>query len=86
MGRHHPGLMGNTQTLEYLNGMLAMEYLIWKTGDKAAGLTYILQDTESPQEAFQRAFSLELDAFMEEADEYVKKEIRLYWLRQPFGD
>jgi hypothetical protein len=67
---------------EYLKGFLAMEYLIWKTGDFSAGLTYIVQDTETPREAFMRAFSLDLDVFMQEADAYADQEIALYPLRR----
>jgi len=67
---------------EYLSGLLAMEYLVWKTGDMAAGLTYMRQDAESAHEAFRLAFSLDLDAFMAEADRYVQREIALWPLRK----
>ena len=62
----------------YVSGFLAMEYLMWKTGDMKAGWTWVSQDSATAREGFSQAFGMDLDTFMEEADAYVKQE-QLLW-------
>ena len=66
----------------YPNGFLAMEYLMWKTGDMKAGWTWVSQDAVTGREAFTKAFSMDIDTFMTEADAYVNQEISLWAKRE----
>ena len=67
----------------YPNGFLAMEYLMWKTGDMKAGWTWVSQDAATGREAFSKAFSLDIDTFMTEADAYIDQEMAL-WPRREY--
>lgn len=66
----------------YVSGLLATEYLMWKTGDMRAGWTYVSQDALTSREAFREAFGLDLDAFMTEAEKYVYRELALWPQRE----
>lgn len=67
---------------EYVSGLLATEYLMWKTGDMRAGWTYVSQDALTSREAFSEAYGLDLDTFMEEAEKYVYRELALWPKRE----
>ena len=69
-------------TCVYPNGFLAMEYLMWKTGDMKAGWTWVSQDVETGREAFSKAFGIDIDTFMAEADAYIDQEMALWPLRE----
>lgn len=66
----------------YPNGFLAMEYLMWQTGDMKAGWTWVSQDAATGREAFSKAFSLDIDTFMTEADVYIDQEMALWPKRE----
>ena len=66
----------------YTNGFLAMEYLMWKTGDMKAGWTWVSQDAVTGREAFSKAFSIDIDTFMTEADAYIDQEMALWPKRE----
>jgi hypothetical protein len=55
-----------------------MEYLMGKTGDMEAGWTWASQQAPTTGEAFTKAFGLDLDTFMAEADAYADREIALW--------
>ena len=67
---------------EYIRGLLATEYLMWKTGDMKAGWTWVSQDAATAREAFEMAFPLDIDEFMEEADVYIDRELALWPKRE----
>jgi len=71
-----------TNGCEYVSGLLATEYLMWKTGDMRAGWTYVSQDALTSREAFSEAYGLDLDTFMEEAEKYVYRELALWPKRE----
>jgi len=66
----------------YTNGFLAMEYLMWKTGDMKAGWTWVSQDAATAPEAFSKAFSIDIDTFMTDADAYIDQEMALWPKRE----
>lgn len=72
----------NFNSCVYPNGFLAMEYLMWKTGDMKAGWTWVSQDAVTGREAFTKAFSMDIDTFMTEADAYVDQEMALWPKRE----
>jgi len=71
----------NFNSCVYPNGFLAMEYLMWKTGDMKAGWTWVSQDATTGREAFSKAFAIDIDTFMAEADAYINQEMALWPLR-----
>jgi hypothetical protein len=62
---------GSTKSgCEYTNGVVAVEYLIWKTGSLDSLFTFVKTPGTSQAEIFQNAFGLGQASFQKEADEY----------------
>jgi hypothetical protein len=55
---------------EYTNGVVAVEYLLWKTRSLDSLFTFVKTPGVSQDEIFQNAFGLDQTSFQKEADEY----------------
>jgi hypothetical protein len=67
---------GSTQAgCEYNNGVMASEYLIWKMRDIRAPFLFSskAQRVDGQDGAFKKVYGISLDAFITEADSYIKK-------------
>lgn len=68
---------GTTSTYcEYDKGMLAVEYLIAKTGRLSAPFEFFAASGATTAEVFKNAYGLELKQFITQADAYAKRQMR----------
>ena len=68
---------GTTSTYcEYDKGMLAVEYLIAKTGRLTAPFEFFAASGATTAEVFKNAYGLELKQFITQADAYAKRQMR----------
>lgn len=64
----------NVNGCDNINGYLAMELLLFKTGDLKAFYWWEAKASGVAPEGFKKSYGLDWDAFLRQADEYVKRE------------
>lgn len=72
MTASYSAITSATNSCEYDKGMVATEYLIWRTGgDVAMGLRFLQKGDEgTAAEIFERAYGMTLERFLKEAEAY----------------